>query len=167
MPADMSSNDMFGHLALPVPHRPYEREFPGNGGDIGVEVAIHDLLGKATGLRACDLYGGAQREWVPTSWWMGRSDPEHAARQMEAGLKLGFNSMKMKAAAEDDIVGIVKSIKNVAGDDTEVIIDPNRRFYRACEALEIARRLEPLGNVILEDPMPFDIEVWRLLRQMT
>lgn len=167
VPSNLTSNDMFGHLDPPVPHRPYERDFGNNGGDIGVELAVHDLLGKATGLRACDLYGGAQREWVPTCWWMGRSDPEHAARHMEIGLKLGFNSMKMKGAAEDDIVGIVKSIKNVAGDDTEVIIDPNRRFYRTCEAIDIAHQLEPFGNVILEDPMPFDIAEWQLFRQKT
>ena len=165
--SNFDDNDMFGHHDPPVPHRFHEREFGVGGGGLAYAVAVGDLQAKAVGMRLCELFGGAWREWVPTDWWMGRSDPEHAARQMEAGLALGFNSLKMKAALEDDVVGIVKAVKKVAGGDTRVLIDPNQRFYRVTEAIPLARELEPLGNVVFEDPFPFKRHDWQLFRQKT
>ena len=165
--SNLEANDMFGHRDPPVPHRLHERDFGMGGGGLGYAVAVGDLLAKAAGIRLCELFGGAHRECVPTDWWMGRSDPEHAARQMEAGLKLGFNSLKMKAALEDDVVGIVQAVKKVAGAVTRVLIDPNRRFYRVAEAIPLARELEPLGNVVFEDPFPFKPHDWQLFRQKT
>ena len=168
VPFDWASNDMFGHLDPPVPHRLYEREFHAGSAVLGVEIAVHDLMGKVYGIRACDLYGGPFRESVATDWWMGRSDADHAAQQMQIGYDLGFRSVKMKAAAEDDIVGIVRAIKQVAGDDTPIVIDPNRRFYRLNEAVRIARKLEHWPNIKFEDPFPFtSIHEWQLFRQKT
>jgi len=167
VPSNLDDNDMFGHRDPPVPHRPYEHDFGIGSGGLAIGVAVCDLISKAAGMRMCDLFGGAHRQWVPTDWWMGRSDPEHAARQMEVALKLGFNSLKMKAALEDDIVGIVRAIKKVAGQKTRVLIDPNRRFYRVAEAIPLARELEPLGNVVFEDPFPFKAHDWQLFRQKT
>jgi len=165
--SNLDDNDMFGHHDPPVPHRLYERDFGVGGGGLGYAVAVGDLLAKSAGIRLCELFGGAWRQWVPTDWWMGRSDPEHAARHMEIGLGLGFKSLKMKAALEDDVVGIVKAIKKVAGDETRVLIDPNLRFYRVSEALCVAREMEPLGNVVFEDPFPFKLHDWHLFRQKT
>ena len=167
VPPDYAHNDMFGHLDPPVPHRLYERDMGATGGMIGVEIAVQDLLGRLAGVRVCDLFGGPYREQVNTSWWMGRSDPEHAARQMAIGLELGFRAVKLKAAAEDDVVGIVAAIKRTAGDETPVVVDANRRFYRVSEALAIARRLESFANLMFEDPFPYDAQAWRLFRQKT
>lgn len=167
LPPDLSTQDALGHMNPPVPHRMYEREFGLSRGGIGVCIAIQDLIAKSVGLRLCELFGGAHREAVATDWWIGRSDGEHAARQMEIGLKRGYNSLKMKAAAEDDLVGVVRAVKKVAGEHTRIVIDPNQRFYRLCEAVRIARELEGFTNVVFEDPFPFDIEEWRLFRQKT
>lgn len=166
-PPDFSDNDMFGHLTPPVPHRLYERSFGSSGGMHALRVALDDLLARQQGVPLHHLFGGACRPSVPTSWWMGRTDPEHAARQMEVGLALGFTGVKFKAAAEDDILGSVKAIKHVAGDQATVGIDPNHRFYRLSEAVRIARQLETFDHVLLEDPFPFDVEEWGLFRQKT
>lgn len=166
-PPDFSDNDMFGHQAPPVPHRLHERSFGASAGMQAVRVALDDLLAKRQGVPLHDLFGGACRHRVPTSWWMGRTDAEHAARQMAIGVELGFTGVKFKAAAEDDVVGAVRAIKAVAGDRATVGIDPNLRFYRLSEAARIARQLEPFDGIVLEDPFPFDLEEWRLLRQKT
>ncbi|MFH1569993.1 MAG: enolase C-terminal domain-like protein [Gemmatimonadota bacterium] len=164
---DFSDNDMFGHRTPPVPHRLYERSFGTSGGMQALRVALDDLLAKQQGVPLHHLFGGACRPSVPTSWWMGRTDPEHAARQMEIGVALGFTGAKFKAAAEDDIRGSVRAIKQVAGEQATVGIDPNFRFYRLSEAVRLARQLEEFDRVLLEDPFPFDVEEWRLFRQKT
>jgi muconate cycloisomerase len=164
---DFSDDDMFGHRTPPVPHRLYEREFGSSSGMAAVRVALDDLLAKRQGVPLHDLFGGACRHSVPTSWWMGRTDAEHAARQMEIGLEMGFTGIKLKAAAEDDVLGIVQAIKKVAGDKASIGIDPNQRFYRLSEAVRIAHQLEAFDNILFEDPFPFDVDEWRLFRQKT
>ena len=169
IPPDFTDHDMFGHKDPPVPNRLYERDFSTTRGDLGVVIALQDLIAKSADMRLCELIGGPHRERVATDWWMGRTDEEHAARQMQAGLELGYRTVKIKAAAEDDIVGIVRAIKNVAGPQTRVLIDPNLRFYRLCESIRIARQIEDAGfdHVVFEDPFPFDIREWQLFRQKT
>ena len=164
--ADLSSSDLFGHVNPPVPNRLYERSSSLSSGGQACEIAILDLLGKLFELPLYQFLGGAHREWIPTSWWMGRSDSEHAARQMEIGLELGFTDIKFKATAEDDVPGIIQAIQKVAGRKALIAIDPNQRFYRLSEAIRIAHQVED-ANVMFEDPFPFDIEEWRLFRQKT
>ena len=166
---DFTDHDMFGHVDPPVLPRLYEQDFGMSRGALGVVVALQDLIAKSAGMRLCDLIGGPYRQQVATDWWMGRTDSEHAARQMQAGLDLGYKTVKIKAAAEDDIVGITKAVKKVAGATTRVLIDPNMRFYRCSEAIAIAQKIEDarLENVVFEDPFPFDIHEWQLFRQKT
>ena len=63
------------------------------------------------------------------------------------------------------MVEIVRAIKSVAGSDAPVVIDPNLRFYRLCETLAIASKLEEFTNVMLEDPFPLQVGEWQLFRQ--
>jgi muconate cycloisomerase len=164
IPPNLAGNDAYGHPHPPEPYRLHEVDFWAYE-NLGIEIAIHDLLGKKFGLRLCDLFGGAHRDVVETSWWFGRSDPEHARRQMEIGLKQGFTSLKFKATVDDDVVGIIRAVKEVAGPKLPVVVDPNSRFYHLADSLAIARDLEEFENVMFEDPVPFDIRDWQLFRQ--
>ncbi len=167
VPTDWGAHDALGHKDPPVPHRLYERDMGTNGGTMGVMIAVQDLIAKAANMRLVDLFGGAARQAVRTDWWVGRTDPAHITRQMQIGVEMGYNSIKIKAAAEDDIPAIVKAYKQVAGDEARMVIDPNQRFYRCGEAVRIARSIEQYENVTFEDPFPFDIDEWRLFRQKT
>ena len=157
----------WGHKNPPVPHRYHERELGTPPGALGVSVAVQDLIAKSTDRRLVDLFGGPHREAVRTDWWVGRTDPDHVTQQMQIGLDLGYNSLKVKAAAEDDVVGIVRAYKQVAGEKARLVIDPNTRFYRAHEAIRIARSIEQYENVVFEDPFAFDIQEWKLFRRKT
>ncbi len=165
---DWEGHDMYGHPSPPVPPRLDECEWPASPAMTAFRIAIHDLWGKAMGVPVHALFPERKcRDEVKVSWWFGRSDPEHAAQQMQIGLEQGFTSVKFKAAAEDDVPGIVRAIRSVAGPETQIIIDPNERFYRLSETLAIVRKLEEFENIILEDPFPFRAEEWSLLRQKT
>lgn len=167
IPPNWAVHDALGHPNPPVPHRLYERDMGADGAAIGVGMAVQDLIAKAAGMRLVELFGGAHRESVRTDWWVGRTDAAHITQQMTIGMELGYNSIKIKAAAEDDIPAIVKAFKQVAGDDARMVIDPNTRFYRVSEAVRIAHSIEQYDNVVFEDPFPFDIAEWQLFRQKT
>jgi len=118
-----------------------------------VETAWLDLLSRRAGVPMSHLFGGAWRDRVPTSYWMGRVTPDHARRCVARGKTLGFTGVKFKTTLEDENVSRLEAIAAEAGLDFKVTVDPNGRFYRLDDALPSIRAMDAVGNMeILEDP---------------
>jgi glucarate dehydratase len=138
------------------------------------EVACYDAQGKATGLRVCDLLGGAVREEVPYSaylfyrWakhpkgatgpeykdddWGDALDPEGIVNQARRMVETyGFASLKLKGGvfepdAEADAIEALRE----AFPDLPLRLDPNAN-WSVDTSKRIAKRLEGLLEY-LEDP---------------
>jgi muconate cycloisomerase len=148
------------------------------------EMALFDLLGKAWGVPACQLLGGARQSHVVVDYWASRRDPEATARQAAQGKARGFHGIKIKAALsnpnaraevphpmstispgdhsdwaavneDDPVVERVEAIAAACGPDFTITIDPNCRFYEPARTLRLARRLEAYNILVLEDPIPW------------
>lgn len=139
-------------LALPLEHLP----LPRNSAFMAYEIAIFDIVGKAQGKRVVDLLGGAVRDRVAVDWWSGRRTPDDLARWAKEGWERGFRGLKIKCTIQDPMVERVRRCyKTVPA--MKMTIDPNCRFYRAEDTLELAHRLQPYPNVAcFEDPIPKD-----------
>ncbi|MYG17508.1 MAG: hypothetical protein F4207_13975, partial [Gemmatimonadetes bacterium] len=124
------------------------------------EMAVLDLVGRVRELPVHTLLGGAVRDRVRADYWMGHQTPENGAKAVERGLRLGFTGVKIKCRLEEPMYERLKAMRDVAGPGFKVTVDPNERFYTAAQAIELAGRLETLGNVeVFEDPIPkTDIE---------
>jgi glucarate dehydratase len=138
------------------------------------EVACYDAQGKATGLRVCDLLGGAVREAVPYSaylfyrWavhpkgatpddypdddWGDALDPDGIVAQAKRLVdKYGFGSLKLKGgvfepeAEADAIVALHEAFPG-----HPLRLDPNAN-WSVETSKRIAPRLEPYLEY-LEDP---------------
>jgi muconate cycloisomerase len=119
------------------------------------EMALFDLVGRALGVPAHWLLGGAVRDRVSADYWIGQQMPEDAARNARMGRERGFHGIKMKCAIDDPWEERIQAILDAAGPDFKVTIDPNERFYRPVEAIALARRLERFPNVAMfESPVP-------------
>ncbi len=138
------------------------------------EVACYDVQGKATGLRVCDLLGGAVRESVPFSaylFYRWATHPEGAAPEgfpdddwgqaldaegiVAQARRLvdayGFRSLKLKGgvfAPEEEVEAVVALRE--AFPDHPLRLDPNAN-WSVRTAQRIAPRLEGLLEY-LEDP---------------
>jgi len=118
-------------------------------------MALFDLAGKALGVPAHYLLGGAFRTRVKADFWIGQQNPEDAARNARKGKGRGFGGIKLKCAIDDPWVERIAAISEAAGPDFRITIDPNERFYRPHEAIALARELERFPNVeVYEDPVP-------------
>lgn len=162
---------------LPLdPPRPAVQH-PGRGWEVGrgaqsnpahdaFEMAIFDLAGKALGVPAHFLLGGAYRTRVPADFWIGQQTPADAARNARVGRERGFHGLKMKCTIDDPWEERIQAILDAAGPDFKLTVDPNERFYRPWEFLDLARRLERFPNVALyEDPMPkWNLDWYRQVR---
>ena len=127
------------------------------------EMAVFDLVGRARQLPVHALLGGAVRQRVRADYWIGHQTPDDGRRSVERALSLGFKGVKIKCKIDEPMVERLAAMRDVAGADFKVTVDPNERFHTADQAIELARQLEPLGNVeVFEDPIPKrDIEGYK------
>ncbi|HEY2668967.1 MAG TPA: glucarate dehydratase family protein [Rugosimonospora sp.] len=132
------------------------------------EVALYDLQGKATGLRVCDLLGGAVREAVPFSAYLfykwaghpGREpdgfgaalDPDGIVAQARTLVdRYGFGSLKLKGGvfSPDEEIAAIRALRD-AFPEHPLRLDPNANW-----TVETSHRVAAeLAGVLeyLEDP---------------
>jgi L-alanine-DL-glutamate epimerase-like enolase superfamily enzyme len=135
----------------------------------GVEMALWDLMGKATRQPLYRLLGGAVRPKVELAACMGIRPYEEAKAIARQYLDMGFSTLKTKAgrdAAED--LEMVRGIRDGVGDRLKLRIDPNMG-YSPEVALCLARDLEKYNLEYFEQPMHSTLlaESARLRRQTT
>ncbi len=126
-----------------------------------IDIALHDLVGKARGLPVYELLGGKVRDRIYT-YATGlfyterdvndRSWPDlldEAQRHLEAG----FTAMKMKigglTVAED--VDRVYALRREVGDTPRIMVDANEA-YDAGTAISVARQIADANVGWFEEP---------------
>ena len=130
--------------------------------------ALLDIAGQAYGIPVHRFFGQRVRDHVPVSYWSCHMEPHETAAEAEVGAKLGFTNHKLKARSWD-IVETVRLMKEAAGPDYTVGVDPNTEFRLLHIATRLAEELEPFGTVSdFEDPvLKNNLDWYRLLREKT
>ena len=130
--------------------------------------ALLDISGQAFGIPVHRFFGQQVRDRVPVSYWSCHMEPHETAAEAEVGARLGFTNHKLKARSWD-IVETVRLMKEAAGPDYTVGVDPNTEFRLPSTAARLAAELEPFGTVnVFEDPvLKNNLDWYRLLREKT
>jgi L-Ala-D/L-Glu epimerase len=120
----------------------------------GVEMAMWDLVGKATNQPLCKLLGGAFRTRIELAACMGIRPYDEAKAIARQYLDQGFTTLKTKAGrrAEEDLE-MVRGIRDGVGDRLKLRIDPNMGYLPEV-AFPLARDLERYNLEYFEQPMP-------------
>lgn len=120
----------------------------------GVEMALWDLMGKATRQPLYQLLGGTVRRKIDLAACMGIRPYEEAKAIARQYLEAGFTTLKTKAGrrAEEDL-DMVRGIRDGVGDRLKLRIDPNQG-YAPEVAFSLARDLEKYNLEYFEQPMP-------------
>jgi L-alanine-DL-glutamate epimerase-like enolase superfamily enzyme len=133
----------------------------------GVEMAMWDLIGRATRQPLYRLLGGAVRKKIELAACMGIRPYDEARAIARQYVEDGFTTLKTKAGrrAEEDLE-MVRGIRDGAGDRLKLRIDPNQG-YAPEVAFPLARDLERYNLEYFEQPMPQSLiaEAARLRRQ--
>lgn len=123
-----------------------------------IDIAVWDVMGRATGQPVWRLLGG-QRDKVPTYamvGWLNFSIEEIkpiCARAVEQG----FRGVKMKVGAptlEEDVERI-QAVRSEVGKDVKLMVDANQVFS-VNEALRRGRVYQELGAYWFEEPLRAD-----------
>jgi glucarate dehydratase len=130
-----------------------------------LEFACLDIMGKATGRRACDFLGGALREEVPFASYLffrypnedtgagGEDTPEKiVAHARDLVQKHGFRTHKLKVGVfpPQYEVGVFRALAE-AFPQHSVRLDPNA-IWSVEESIQVAKQIADLNNDYLEDP---------------
>lgn len=142
-----------------------------------IEMACLDLVGKSTGLRACDFLGGALREDIPFASYLfyryenpetglgGETYPDEIVRlARELKESYGFTTHKLKGghfSPEHDLQ-VYRALADAFPED-QLRLDPNS-VWSVEEAIRVGQAIEGLNNEYFEDPT-WGLEGMRRLRQ--
>jgi len=126
----------------------------GRGGPVifgmsGLDIALWDIAGKAANLPVSRLLGGRRAERLTTYASLIRySEPALVARNVERALAQGYRHVKLH---EVDVAP-TRAAREAAGPDVGIMLDVNCP-WSVQEALNMARQLEPLDLLWLEEPV--------------
>lgn len=129
-----------------------------------VDVALHDIVGKALGVPACVLLGGMVREKIPmyASFTSRERSPLETAELCAKSIEAGFEGVKIKIAARhgydaapkfpDD--EMVREVRAAIGPKAKLGVDANSG-YTVPTAIRIGRMLAEYNVDAFEEPVPF------------
>jgi D-galactarolactone cycloisomerase len=131
----------------------------------GIDIALWDIIGKATGRPIHKLIGGAHRSEVTcyaTGLYFIDMDRliEEAVEEAQGYVSEGFTAVKMKIGLGDPKLDIrrVAAVREAVGDDVRLMVDANH-CLTVPQAIRIGRDLEKLDIEWFEEPIsPEDID---------
>ncbi|MCY4437945.1 MAG: mandelate racemase/muconate lactonizing enzyme family protein [Chloroflexi bacterium] len=125
-----------------------------------LDIALWDLVGKATGKSVHQLLGGyAERipVYIAGGYYEEGKGLKELADEMAENLRLGARAVKMKigGAPIGEDVERVRVVRETVGPDVEVMVDANNA-YPAHEAIRIAAQMEKYDIYWFEEPVGAD-----------
>ncbi|HBX79766.1 MAG: galactonate dehydratase [Propionibacteriaceae bacterium] len=131
----------------------------------GIDTALWDILGKSLGVPVHALLGGSQRDWVRTYSWIGGDSPTNLVADAHRAAAEGFAAVKFNATDRvmvvdgfgviDKAVQRIADLRDALGYEMDLVIDFHGRLH-APMAKVLAKELEPLHPLWIEDPVPAD-----------
>lgn len=131
----------------------------------GIDIALWDIMGKATGRPICQLLGGRFRERIPVYFsygWKRRSPPKEGAAELARRVEQGFRTLKirmgygpLKGDIPDDPAREILTEVRAAVDDAVAIAYDVNNGYTAHKAIQFGRYLQDqFGAAWYEEPTP-------------
>ena len=118
-----------------------------------VDIALHDLVGKALGVPLCDALGRAH-DAMPTSITIGIKPLDETLAEAVEYVGRGFRSLKVKIGddLEGDLERIVR-LRERVGARTAIRVDANVG-YTVSQTRRFFERTARLGLELVEQPVP-------------
>ncbi len=131
----------------------------------GIEAALWDIVGKATGQPVYNLLGGPVRDRIrvyANGWYYKMTEPDEYARAAEKVIEQGFTALKMDPVTgpwrnyisrqqELRSVEVLSAVRNAVGPDVDILLDLHRRLS-PMHAISLAARYEEFEPYYYEEP---------------
>ena len=142
----LSLGELPGRLDETVVGNPYAKAL--------VEIAFHDLAGKAHGVPAYALLGGLVHEAVPVAHMIGLMDDEQALEEARAAIADGVTALQVKGggdAVRD--ARVIRQLREALGADVLLRLDANGGYVGRVSARRALEALAEAGADLVEQPL--------------
>jgi len=126
----------------------------------GIDLALHDLMGKALGVPISALIGGRHKKRIPVAIEIAGGSPDDMANACVKYTKQGVRAFKPKIGGDPDKdADRLRAIREAVGPGVSMRADANQG-YTAKEAIRLCRLAErhDVGLDLLEQP----VQAWDL-----
>lgn len=118
-----------------------------------VDLALHDLLGKAADLPLHRLWGGPVRSGVAVAHMVGLMEVGEAVGEAVTAVGEGARALQVKGGVDPERdVAAVRAIREAVGPGVTLRLDANQGYRRAKDALAVLDRLDGLLDLV-EQPV--------------
>ena len=119
-----------------------------------IDMALHDIKGKALGVPVYQLLGGLSRERVPVAHSLGIMDIDKACAEAAEAVGEGIRTIKLKVGRDPVYdVDIVREIRSTVGTDVDIVVDANQGWPTPKAAVAVIHAMEPFGVRYVEQPV--------------
>ena len=120
----------------------------------GIDLALHDLVGKILNVPVYKLLGGKFRDKILVGSEIGINTPQEMADNALRVLKEGINVIKIKGSDDMKLdVDRIKTVRAAVGDDVQLRLDPNAA-WDVIGSVQIMKAVEDCHLELLEQPIP-------------
>jgi len=136
----------------------------------GIDIALYDLMGKALGVPAYDLLGGACRRRHPVEgvgFGISLDEPARVAEIAAEAVARGFIELELKAGDPDPRRDVerLRLTRKAVGGEVRIKIDVNRG-YDVRTAIRVITAMEEFGIQMVEQPIAaWDLEGLAMVRR--
>jgi muconate cycloisomerase len=119
-----------------------------------LDIAIHDLVGKALGVPVYQLLGGAYRERIRLAHSLGFMDTQKLLAEVADAVEEGVRTIKLKVCVDGSRdTEIVREVRKLVGDSVEITVDANQGWPDARTAIRAIREMEESNILFVEQPV--------------
>jgi L-alanine-DL-glutamate epimerase-like enolase superfamily enzyme len=119
----------------------------------GIDLALHDLMGKLAGKSLPELWGRKPAEKVTLSWTINPRSMDEAEKLLAEGREKGYRNFNLKVAPDlKSDIELCRLVRKNAP-DSWLWVDANGG-YDLATALQAARKFADLGVDVFEQPIP-------------
>jgi L-Ala-D/L-Glu epimerase len=135
---------------------------------VGLDMALWDLVGRATGLPLHKLLGGARRDRVDYFYYLARGAADDLRRQCEHGRTAGFSVFYLKVGLDFAAdLAMVATVREALGPGPKLRVDANGAWSVA----EARQRISALADYdidLVEQPVKeYPLELMAEVRRTT
>jgi muconate cycloisomerase len=119
-----------------------------------VDIACHDLAGKAQGVPVSTLLGGRLRDGIELTHSLGIMEVDRCVAEAEQAVAEGALTIKCKTGLDPTRdVELVRRLRETLGDAVRIRVDGNEGYRTIAEAIETTRRQVEYGIFLCEQPV--------------
>jgi len=119
-----------------------------------IDIALHDLLGRAYGVPVFQLLGGRYRDRIPIAHSLGILEGKRLLAEVADAVAEGCRTIKLKAGLDPERdVRTVAQVRQLVGDRIDITVDANQGWPHPKAAIQTIRRMEPHRVLFVEQPV--------------